>query len=144
MSEESKAYRLFNPISGKIVTSRDVVFDEKACWNWQGNDEVSISDTLEWGDSNEDSERDQNEAEEETEADQNEEDEEGTEVGLPLCNAEASSSSCNPVREHSRSLAAHATEATTARSPVGRSTDGSPDNLHRQLAQLFYRRLTSR
>ena len=29
MSEESKAYRLYNPISGKIVTSRDVVFDEK-------------------------------------------------------------------------------------------------------------------
>jgi transposase InsO family protein len=28
MSEESKAYRLYNPISEKIVTSRDVVFDE--------------------------------------------------------------------------------------------------------------------
>ena len=145
MSEESKEYRLYNPLSGKIVTSRDVVFDENECWNWQGNKEVSVSDTLEWGDSyEEESERDQNEAEEETEADQNEEDEEGTEVGLPLCNAEASSSSCNPVREHSRSLAAHATEATTAGSLVGRSTDGSPDNLHRQLAQLFYRRLTSR
>jgi hypothetical protein len=51
-----------------------------------------------------------------------------------LCNteasAEASSSLCNPVRENSRSLAAHSTEAETAGSPVGRSTDGSLDNLH--------------
>ena len=59
MSEESKSYRLYNPISGKIVTSRDVVFNEKECWNWQGNDEVPVSDILEWGDSNEESERDE-------------------------------------------------------------------------------------
>jgi transposase InsO family protein len=51
MSEESKTYILYNPISGKIVTSRDVVFDENECWNWQGNNEISASDTLEWGDS---------------------------------------------------------------------------------------------
>jgi len=132
MSEESKAYRLYNPISGKIVTSRDVVFDENECWNWQGNNEVSVTDTLEWGDSyEEESERDY---EEESEHDQNEDKEETT-VGLPLCNtkanAEASSSSCNPpVREHSYSLAAHSTEVETAGSPVGRSTDDSPDNLH--------------
>jgi hypothetical protein len=59
MSEESKTYILYNPISGKIVTSRDVVFDENECWNWQGNNEISASDTLEWGDSyEEESERD--------------------------------------------------------------------------------------
>ena len=143
MSEEFKAYRLYNPIFGKIVTSRDVVFDEHECWNWQGNNEVPVSDTLEWGDIyEEESERDQNEAEEETEADQNDEDEEETEVNLPLCNteasAEASSSLCNPARENSRSLAAHSTEVETARSPeersrsfaVGRSTESSPENLH--------------
>lgn len=28
VSEESKAYRLFDPISNKIIISRDVVFDE--------------------------------------------------------------------------------------------------------------------
>jgi hypothetical protein len=36
-----------------------VVFDENECWNWQGNNEISASDTLEWGDSyEEESERD--------------------------------------------------------------------------------------
>ena len=76
MSEESKAYRLYNPISENIVTSRDVVFDEDECWNWQGNIEVLVSDTLEWGDNyEEESEHDQNEVKEETKAYQNEEDE---------------------------------------------------------------------
>ena len=117
MSEESKAYRLYNPISGKIVTSRDVVFDEKEYQNWQGNDEVPVSDTLEWGDSNEESERE--EAEEETKADQNEEDEKEIEVGLPLCNteanAEASPSPCNPVRENSANAEASSSSCNPVR-----------------------------
>jgi len=29
ISEASKAYKLFNPLTGKILTSRDVVFDEE-------------------------------------------------------------------------------------------------------------------
>ena len=33
VSEESKAYRLYDPVSKKIVVSRDVVFEEDKCWN---------------------------------------------------------------------------------------------------------------
>lgn len=32
-SEESKAYRLYDPVSKKIVVSRYVVFEENQCWN---------------------------------------------------------------------------------------------------------------
>ncbi|KAL0540771.1 hypothetical protein IC582_020785 [Cucumis melo] len=39
---QSKAYRLYNPLNGKIFTRRDVVFDESASWDWQ-NDEEYIS-----------------------------------------------------------------------------------------------------
>lgn len=35
----SKAYRLYNPTTKRIVVSRDVVFNEKAYWNWKGVDE---------------------------------------------------------------------------------------------------------
>lgn len=34
VSENSKAYKLFNPLTNKIVISRDVVFDEENAWNW--------------------------------------------------------------------------------------------------------------
>ena len=34
----SKAYRLCDPASSKVVVSRDVVFDEAACWGWESGD----------------------------------------------------------------------------------------------------------
>lgn len=34
VSEHSKAYKLYNPITKKIVISRDVVFNEENTWNW--------------------------------------------------------------------------------------------------------------
>ena len=34
ISEESKAYRMYNPISKKITVSRDVVFEEEENWDW--------------------------------------------------------------------------------------------------------------
>ena len=35
----SKAYRLYDPIKGKIVMSRDVTFDESQGWNWSKTEE---------------------------------------------------------------------------------------------------------
>lgn len=35
----SKAYRLYNPTTRRVVVSRDVVFNENASWNWKGADE---------------------------------------------------------------------------------------------------------
>ncbi|CAA7048460.1 unnamed protein product [Microthlaspi erraticum] len=34
VSKESKAYRLYGPVSKKIITSKDVKFDEKRSWDW--------------------------------------------------------------------------------------------------------------
>jgi len=31
------AYRLYNPITGKIVISKDIVIDENESWNWTSN-----------------------------------------------------------------------------------------------------------
>lgn len=35
VSEESKAYRLYDPIAKKITISRDVIFEEDAKWDWK-------------------------------------------------------------------------------------------------------------
>lgn len=37
-SLQSKAYRLYNPVSGKVIINRNVVFDEKTSWNWETNE----------------------------------------------------------------------------------------------------------
>jgi len=31
----SKGYRLYNLKTNKVIISRDVLFDEKAKWNWE-------------------------------------------------------------------------------------------------------------
>ena len=59
VSEKSKAYRLYDPVSKKIVVSRDVVFEEDKCWNWGRNNEEVRLDVLEWGDSNEEGSEDE-------------------------------------------------------------------------------------
>nr|CAD1817932.1 unnamed protein product [Ananas comosus var. bracteatus] len=33
-SEHSKAYKLYNPITNKVIISKDVIFDENGTWNW--------------------------------------------------------------------------------------------------------------
>ena len=34
----SKAYRLYDPASSKVVMSRDIVFNEAVCWGWESGD----------------------------------------------------------------------------------------------------------
>lgn len=38
VSEESKAYRLYNPITKRICISRDMVFDEHSSYDWESTD----------------------------------------------------------------------------------------------------------
>lgn len=39
LSEESKAYRLYDPVGGKIIISRDILFEEDAEWEWKNESE---------------------------------------------------------------------------------------------------------
>lgn len=41
-SHQSKAYRLYNPVSGNVIISRDVVFNEEASWEWSPNKEKPV------------------------------------------------------------------------------------------------------
>nr|KYP35468.1 Retrovirus-related Pol polyprotein from transposon TNT 1-94 [Cajanus cajan] len=41
VSEESKAYRLYNPSTKKIVISRDVIFAEDEVWNWNNTEKTT-------------------------------------------------------------------------------------------------------
>lgn len=54
VSEESKAYRLYNPLTKKIVVSRDVVFEENESWDCNKSGKEIRSDVLEWGEKEED------------------------------------------------------------------------------------------
>ena len=49
ISEESKAYRLYDPISLRIIVSRDVVFEENEEWEWDKHESTDICE-LEWED----------------------------------------------------------------------------------------------
>lgn len=42
VSKESKAYRLYEPKTKKVIISRDVKFDEGKSWNWEKNDDTKI------------------------------------------------------------------------------------------------------
>nr|GEV91182.1 hypothetical protein [Tanacetum cinerariifolium] len=49
VSEESKAHRLYDPVSKKIIVSRDIVFDEEASWDWEKSRKESVLMNLDWG-----------------------------------------------------------------------------------------------
>ena len=38
--ENSKVYKLFNPITNKVIIRRDIIFDEDATWNWSTKEET--------------------------------------------------------------------------------------------------------
>jgi len=50
VSDESMAYRLYDPISKKIIISKDVIFQEDEYWNWGKGNEECRSDVLKWND----------------------------------------------------------------------------------------------
>jgi len=45
LSEESKAYKLYDPKSKKVVIDRDVIFEESQGWNWNGMENTKSSTT---------------------------------------------------------------------------------------------------
>lgn len=47
-SEESKAYRLYNPKTKKMMTSRDVVFEETKEWDWNEDQDHLTEGSLTW------------------------------------------------------------------------------------------------
>lgn len=48
VSKESKGYRLYNPATEKVVTSRDVVFEEDKGWNWESSAGDGNGEKLVW------------------------------------------------------------------------------------------------
>lgn len=48
VSKESKAYRLYDPATGKVLISRDVHFEENKGWEWEDN---LLEQELTWNDS---------------------------------------------------------------------------------------------
>ena len=55
ISEESKAYRLYDPLSQKVLISRDVIFNEEESWPWDDSYAGAIQAPLDWSDVDEDS-----------------------------------------------------------------------------------------
>ena len=50
VNEVSEAYKLYDPISQRIIISKDVVFDEDKSWDWDKKYEETILCDLDWGD----------------------------------------------------------------------------------------------
>ena len=55
ISEESKAYRLYDPLSQKVLISYDVIFNEEESWPWDDCYAQAIQAPLDWSDVDEDS-----------------------------------------------------------------------------------------
>src|SRR5438132_11857741 len=42
----SKAYRVFDPVAGRVHVSRDVIFDEDAGWDWSRDGDAPVDSTF--------------------------------------------------------------------------------------------------
>ena len=42
VSDESKIYRLFDPVNKKVLISKDVIFEEQKGWNLEQNEEYQL------------------------------------------------------------------------------------------------------
>ncbi|XP_037497309.1 uncharacterized protein LOC119371385 [Jatropha curcas] len=89
ISEESKAYRIYDPISQRIIISRDVVFEEDKQWEWEKQHEQSIVCDLEWED---DEVQENNDQEPYFVPEQVESDDNDAEVTMSLSDSDSSSS----------------------------------------------------
>jgi len=59
LSDESKGYRLFDPNTGRVVVSKDVIFEEEKSWDWGPNYKEQIDAYFVW--SNDDLSSDESE-----------------------------------------------------------------------------------
>ena len=71
LSEESKAYQLYDPMGGKIIISRDVVFEEDEEWEWK-NESGGESNKLTWNEEADTEEAKETETEQENRGGDNE------------------------------------------------------------------------
>lgn len=53
VSDMTKAYKLYDPISKKVIISRDVAFEEDKSWNWDAHVDGGAPFALDWGDKDE-------------------------------------------------------------------------------------------
>jgi hypothetical protein len=60
VNEESKGYRLYDPATKKIVTSRDIIFEEKKHQDWDISYKEQLQMNLEWGEEGETNEDEAN------------------------------------------------------------------------------------
>ena len=37
---------MYDPVKDKLMVTRDVIFDEKKAWNWEGNDSRLSNDAV--------------------------------------------------------------------------------------------------
>jgi transposase InsO family protein len=64
VSDESKAYRLYDLVTKKIIISRDVIFEEGGKWEWNLSTTESEQNELTWGDDDDDITIEESEGEE--------------------------------------------------------------------------------